>query len=303
MTFRPEVRVINRDGTLGHPIPVKVNLNYLDDGSDVGVVSFEHPRGGKHTGLLDYGVECAIFVNGHELRNSRFILDELASKEITESRATRTWAGWTLLGRLDEALVLPEEDRHMREDVVTDAERRLLAQQREEWMEQQVARAKKEAKQKARDWNEANNPIPKSGGGGSTPGGGEVPKGAHAALRKRAIRWATGQIGNPSQDWYRMCQSFVRQSYGFPGIYSTAAEAWFAGRKRPNTSQSDVPPGVPVYWAPNHVALSIGGGRAIGTDFCQSGQVCEHGIAELTAGWGLSYRGWSPDVSGRTVYP
>lgn len=115
---------------------------------------------------------------------------------------------------------------------------------------------------------------------------------------------------------YRACMAFVswaidgRTEYGL----ADAVSGWRHGLDK--RTSPDPPAGVPVYWsgglaAPTyrvgdvddvgHAALSIGGGRAIGTDWPRLGLVGEHGIEELTQAWGLTLLGWTADFAGRPI--
>lgn len=299
MSYRPQLRIVNRDGSMGEILADAKGIGYLDDDSDVGLLTFTYPRYGTNSELLVPHAEVAVFVDGKELPNSRARVDQYAGNMIADTSALPvTWSGLTLLGRLDEALVLPAIDNHQREDVVTKAEEKALHKAMEEWMDSEVQKAKKNAKAKAKSYAESQAPKKKNNN----------PKAANnanvSALRNRAMSWAAGQVNNPSQSWYRLCQSFVRQSYGFPGIYGTAIEAWHAGAKRTGTPYSDIPAGVPVYFAPNHVVLSAGGGMCYSNDVCTSGRICKTSLSNISSGaWNLTYLGWSPECSGRTVYP
>ena len=112
-----------------------------------------------------------------------------------------------------------------------------------------------------------------------------------------AIAWARGQLG--SRAWGGRCEAFTRTALGFPGQYPSANAAWAAaGGKHPG--DFNPPAGVPVFWAltgPNapygHVALSIGGGRAI-----SSSNEAGHAVVSVISIRGFTdryaiYRGWA----------
>lgn len=112
-----------------------------------------------------------------------------------------------------------------------------------------------------------------------------------------AIAWARGQLG--SRSWGGRCEQFVRTALGFPGQYPSANAAWAAaGGKHPG--DFNPPAGVPVFWGltgPNapygHVALSIGGGRAI-----SSSNEAGHAVVSVISIRGFTdryaiYRGWA----------
>lgn len=302
MSARLQIRVVNPKGEPGVPLPDRRNVAYLDDDDDIGTLTFDYLAGGRGFELLDDQIVVAAFLDGKELPNSRFTLTDLEKDTVIDGRRWVKWGGQSWLERLDEVLVLPEKDQHLREDVVTNAERRMLQEAREEWMHQAIRDAVEDAKYKAKQHNDrVRDRRTRSEEGAVTNQ--DVKDLNHWG--RHAIRWARGQIISRSQNWDHMCQSFVRQSFGLPGIYDTAAEAWFAGLKRGNTPINDIPAGVPVYWAPNHVALSTGGGNCISTDVLRAGWPDEVPTASLSNGthWSLTFRGWSPEVSGRKIYP
>lgn len=127
-------------------------------------------------------------------------------------------------------------------------------------------------------------------------------------IGKKAIAWAQAQINNPSQNWHNWCLLFVEYALRAGGIptcsMGNANNAWFeaSGRHGP---QSTPPPGVPVYWGEGdgHIALSIGNGYCITTDFCHVGKACVAKINAITTGWNKPYRGWSDHFCGRKVWP
>lgn len=301
MSYRYELRIVTPKGNLGAPLPDAKNVTYIDDDSDVGGITFDYPIGGINADRLEERQEVALLIDGKKLPNGHFFLEEFDGNTVSEEdKPIRKWAGPSLMGRLDEALVVAAFDDHLREDVLTHAEMEEYREKRNEWMQQQIKQAIREAKEQAKDHNDAVRDRR-----GSTGGNWD---GSTAGLNKwgrRAVRWASNQVTNPSQNWYRLCQSFVRQSFGLPGIYATAIDAWRAGTKRPNTPMGSVPAGVPVYWAPNHVALSIGNGNCISTDVLRAGDADVVPIASLSNGvnWSLNYLGWSTEVSGRRIYP
>lgn len=82
-----------------------------------------------------------------------------------------------------------------------------------------------------------------------------------------AIAWARAWKGSTA--WSGRCESFVRQALDLDSVYPSAKVAWEeAGDKHPGDFYP--PAGVPVFWALTgknepygHVALSLGGGKAI----------------------------------------
>lgn len=112
-----------------------------------------------------------------------------------------------------------------------------------------------------------------------------------------AIAWAEAEKGSTA--WRGRCESFVRQALDFASVYPSANEAWYAaGDKHPG--DFDPPAGVPVFWALTgknapygHVALSIGGGKAISSsDERGNPVVSEISIRRFTDETAI-YRGWA----------
>lgn len=112
-----------------------------------------------------------------------------------------------------------------------------------------------------------------------------------------AIAWAEDEKGSTA--WRGRCESFVRQALDFASVYPSANEAWYAaGDKHPG--DFDPPAGVPVFWALTgknatygHVALSIGGGKAISSSDERGhpvvSEISIRGFTDETA----IYRGWA----------
>ena len=121
----------------------------------------------------------------------------------------------------------------------------------------------------------------------------------------QAVSWAKTQIG--SKDYPGMCEKFVRTSFGLPAMYPTATAAYL-GSKADGTIYTDkMPPaGVPVYWSipgnpAGHVALSIGGGKAISTS--NENMSGANGIVTIDISrYKGGYRGWSDFYHGKRVY-
>lgn len=118
---------------------------------------------------------------------------------------------------------------------------------------------------------------------------------ANAAL---GVRNATAAIGGHNIP--RMCLFYVRTWLGGPGGPSTAALAW-ATSKYKHKGDANPPAGVPVYFAPNHVALSIGGGTIVSTDWPTIGHIGETTITELAKAWNHPLLGWTSDIDGALI--
>lgn len=100
-----------------------------------------------------------------------------------------------------------------------------------------------------------------------------------------------------------MCDKWVAQYYGYSSSgYTTAAVHWNSippGDKHPG--DTNPPAGALVFWTggssgAGHVALSLGGGKIISTDYPRSGITSQTDINAITNGWGEHYAGWSTPV-------
>lgn len=129
----------------------------------------------------------------------------------------------------------------------------------------------------------------------------------------QAEAWARGQISGRSQDWTRLCLSFVRQAFGldYPAGWPTssrnAGTAWDRAKYKHATSNPDaIPAGVPVFWelpsVADHVAFSLGHGLCISTDARRAGHADVVTIDSITRAWGGKLLGWTEDLIGERVY-
>lgn len=105
-----------------------------------------------------------------------------------------------------------------------------------------------------------------------------------------------------------MCLATVRQYYGVPSGVPTAAASYFmSNHKRGVSSGSAVPRGVPVYWTggsrgAGHIAISVGGGYCLSTDWKRAGKIDYAKIDDITRAWNLDFRGYTWEVNGRQVW-
>lgn len=121
-----------------------------------------------------------------------------------------------------------------------------------------------------------------------------------------AIAWARNRLGSHAYDG--LCERFVRLAYGFGPDYGSAKQAWNAAGAK-HAGETSPPPAVPVFWnlaGPNsaygHVALSIGGGRAISTSNERGYPgVCIISIAGFTDR-SAPFLGWAEIYHGTRVY-
>jgi hypothetical protein len=119
-----------------------------------------------------------------------------------------------------------------------------------------------------------------------------------AALRR--AQHYLGTIG----PWSHLCLRFVRNVFGLPPGEPTAIAAWHEARSK-HKGDSQPPPGVPVFWSgggPGHVAVSVGNGWVVTSDFPSAGHVTKVPISLLDAAWHLRYLGWTDDLEGVRVH-
>lgn len=110
----------------------------------------------------------------------------------------------------------------------------------------------------------------------SATGGGPIPAGFDAQGNPRtvaqAIAWlqAAAPYGARGEHVQDGCERYMTLAYGWPGGYPTARAHW--GAPGPRSAGYSTPPrGALVFWATGnaagHVALSLGGGVIMSTDF------------------------------------
>jgi hypothetical protein len=105
--------------------------------------------------------------------------------------------------------------------------------------------------------------------------------------------------------WKGYCLKFVRRCAGAPPLGHDAAWAWTQARVR-HPGDPNPPAGAPVFWeggshGHGHVVVSLGDGSCMSSDYKRVGHVDQVVIADITAGWGLQYLGWTEDINGVTI--
>lgn len=113
----------------------------------------------------------------------------------------------------------------------------------------------------------------------------------------QAQQYALKEVANPSKDWFYLCLNFVTIAYGAPQTIPRAIDMWTGlppeAQHSPNTV---APPGALMFWAPNHVALSLGNNMVISTDILGKGRIWIAPMSLIQARWGMQYLGWTePD--------
>lgn len=123
-----------------------------------------------------------------------------------------------------------------------------------------------------------------------------------------AVDWAMKEAAHASRDWYRDCKMFVRLAFLVPSDGTpNAGAAWDRAHfKHPTSDPSSIPLGVPVFWemesVADHVAVSIGGGIVVSTDWPTSHDVGTVGISTLSNSWHGRLLGWTEDIDGVRVW-
>jgi len=117
-----------------------------------------------------------------------------------------------------------------------------------------------------------------------------------------AVAWGRAEITHPTQNWHDECKSFVRQSYDInPSLAASAHAEWELVPAAQKHTGDDAPEGTAVFWAPNHVALSTGGGKVLSTDIERVGKVDEVNTGLIKERWGLELLGWSTWFDGHDI--
>jgi hypothetical protein len=137
-----------------------------------------------------------------------------------------------------------------------------------------------------------------------TPGNAPVPAGFDQLGNPRtvaqAIAWLQAAMPNgvPGEHVEGGCERYMTLAYGWPGGYPTALAHWQAAGPR-SVGYSVPPRGALVFWATGnpagHVALSLGGGMIVSTDF--DGHRYAPGL--ITAGPITAIDQWGPRLGWR----
>jgi hypothetical protein len=139
---------------------------------------------------------------------------------------------------------------------------------------------------------------------GNPKGGGPVPatfdKQGNPRTVEQAIAWMQRSMpsGAPGEPVLNACERYMNLSYGIGGGYPTALAHWAA--PGPRTAGMSTPPrGALVFWRSGnpagHVALSLGNGQVISTDF--DGRSYRAGV--LHAGPVTAIDKWGPRLGWR----
>ena len=124
------------------------------------------------------------------------------------------------------------------------------------------------------------------------------PSSSHPELAAAWVEAHVGQVStteNPNAGWWSgWCETLVERAWSAAGVnfrYSNAAADYEARRSAGQIQTAGPPPrGALVFYAPNHVALSIGGGRVVSTTGHERDRLPVANLSYLA----LSvYRGWA----------
>lgn len=108
---------------------------------------------------------------------------------------------------------------------------------------------------------------------------------------------------NTTRNAVGMCDRVVASYFGYSSSgYATAIVHWNSippSSKHPG--DTNAPAGSLVFWSggstgAGHVALSLGGGKIVSTDYPRSGITSATTIDAISNGWGEHYMGWSAPV-------
>lgn len=107
-----------------------------------------------------------------------------------------------------------------------------------------------------------------------------------------AAAYAIAQVGQPVTP--NRCDHFVGVCCGYAHSGFPSAAAHWAFQPEKHRNDYNAPVGALVFFAPNHVAISIGGSECVSTDFPHSGVIGRGTIADVASKMGVRYLGWSP---------
>lgn len=104
------------------------------------------------------------------------------------------------------------------------------------------------------------------------------------------------------------CLATVRKYYNVASLYGSATLGWEnAQHKHFSNDGRDAPRGAPVWWTggssgAGHVAISVGGGVCLSTDWARPGRIDYAHINDITSRWALDYKGHTNDINNVEVW-
>jgi len=132
-------------------------------------------------------------------------------------------------------------------------------------------------------------------------GGGDAPRDRHEAV-------ALGRHWIAIALWLGVgyCLKTIRSLFGVAALYPDAETAWEeAEHKHRVTDLAKIPWGVPIWWTNGrygHVALYIGRGLCITTDYLEPGRLCIARVDRLASWCGGTFVGWTNDINDVVVW-
>lgn len=134
-----------------------------------------------------------------------------------------------------------------------------------------------------------------------------VSRGNKDVLVASSLAFAHAQSLHATQNWHDLCLSFVRQSFGAPGMGGTAVDAFNRNLKPKDLTHTfyNPPAGVPVFWGggAGHVVRMDVNGMCYSTDVRGNGKVWYVPLSEVSSWLGKShpYLGWTETINGVRV--
>lgn len=103
------------------------------------------------------------------------------------------------------------------------------------------------------------------------------------------------------------CLATTRKYWNVGAKYPDASTSYYAADHKRYVAPHDVPRGAPVWWTGGgsghgHVAISVGGGYCLSTDWKRPGKIDYAKISDITSHWGLRYRGYSQEINDVVVW-
>lgn len=100
----PEVRLLDPNDEPGEILPDVGEIEYMDDSADVGTCTFKYPMKGLRADQVKSGARCCLLLDGEEIPNGKFRLEESSANHATDTDGFRSWVARTdivdLEGRL-----------------------------------------------------------------------------------------------------------------------------------------------------------------------------------------------------------
>lgn len=132
-------------------------------------------------------------------------------------------------------------------------------------------------------------------------GGGDAPRDRHEAV-ELGRHW----IAIALYLGVGYCLKTIRSLFGTMPLWPDAETAWEQAEYQHRvTNPAKIPWGVPIWWINGrygHVALYIGRGLCITTDYKEPGRLCIARVDALASWCGGTFVGWTNDINGVVVW-